>query len=82
MTPPDLIPLSAFDGDWTAYEAELHSIFVREIRDGALHFRGRRVGCRRHPEANGRWASFWHLVQEGGVLHGKEWPHQAALQGA
>lgn len=24
-------------------------------------------GCRRHPEAAGRWASFWHLVQEGRV---------------
>ena len=67
MIPPDLVPFKAFGGDWAAYETELHRIFVEEIAGGGLQFRGARVGCRRHPEAAGRWASFWHLVQEGRV---------------
>lgn len=64
MTPPELLP---FGGEWTTYEAELHRIFVEEIAGGGLQFNGQSVGCRRHPEAAGRWASFWHLVQEGRV---------------
>jgi len=67
MTPPDLLLFDAFGGDWTAYENELHRIFMEEIARGGVQFRGARVGCRRHPEADGKWASFWHLVQEGRV---------------
>lgn len=67
MTPPDLVPFTAFGGDWNAYETELHSIFIAEIAGGGLQFAGVRVGCRRQPETAGRWASFWHLVQEGRV---------------
>jgi hypothetical protein len=67
MTPPDLVLFDAFGGDWTAYQSELHRLFLAEIAGGGLQFRGVRVGCRRHPEAGGRWASFWHLVQEGRV---------------
>jgi len=67
MTPPDLLPFSAFDGDWNAYENELHQIFMAEIARANLRFRGQRVSYRRIPEAAGRWASFWHLVQEGRI---------------
>jgi len=67
MTPPDLLLFDAFGGDWTAYENELHRIFMEEIARGAIRFRDRPVNCRRIPEAGGRWASFWHLVQEGRV---------------
>lgn len=67
MTPPDLVLFNSFGGDWTAYETELHRIFLADIARAALQFRGARVGCRRHPEEGGRWVSFWHLVQEGRV---------------
>lgn len=67
MNPPDLVPFNAFGGDWTAYETELHRIFIAEIARGGIEFRGVRVNCRRIPETAGRWASFWHLVQEGRV---------------
>ncbi|MHB1991656.1 hypothetical protein [Metallibacterium scheffleri] len=65
--PPDLLPLSAFDGNWQNYETELYRIFLEEIAHGGLRFRGLPVRCRRHTEVSGRWASFWHLVQEGPV---------------
>lgn len=67
MTIPALLQFAAFDGDWIAYETELNRIFVAEIARGNLTFRGNKVNCRRLPETAGRWASFWHLVQEGKV---------------
>jgi hypothetical protein len=67
MTPPELVLFNAFGGNWDTYEAELNRIFSVEIACETLQFQGVRVGCRRHPEALGRWASFWHLVQEGVV---------------
>jgi hypothetical protein len=67
MMPPDLLPLSACGGDWGKYEDALYGIFLREIARGGIRYRGWPVNCRRIPEARGRWASFWHLVQEGKV---------------
>ena len=67
MNAPDLLPLSAFGGDWAAYETELHRIFIDDLVNGGVQYGGLRVGCRRHPEVADRWASFWHLVQEGRV---------------
>lgn len=64
MNAPALLP---FNGDWTTYETELYAIFLAEIAQGGLIFRGERVSCRRLPETEGKWASFWHLIQEGKV---------------
>ena len=67
MTPPALLLFDTFNGDWEAYEHQLYRIFVAEIAGGDLQFRGKKVSCRRTPEIAGRWAAFWHLVQEGRV---------------
>lgn len=67
MNPPDLVPFTALGGDWPAYETELHRIFIAEIARGGIVFDGFRVNCGRLPETAGKWASFWHLVQEGRV---------------
>ncbi len=64
MTPP---PLIVFPGDWPPYEADLYRVFRADLLDGGLEFRALPVRCRRLPEANGRWASFWHLIQTGPV---------------
>ncbi len=65
--PPDLITLAAFNGDWAAYEDALHEVFINEIARGGLIFDGLGVSCRRIPESGNRWASFWHLIQEGRI---------------
>ena len=67
MNPPDLLLFNDFGGNWTVYERELHRIFKDEIARAGLEFRGLKVRCRRIPETAGRWASFWHLIQEGYV---------------
>ena len=65
MSPPNLVRFDAFGGNWDVYEAELYRIFREEIAHGGLQFRGWPVNCRRIPETRGRWAAFWHIVQEG-----------------
>lgn len=67
MTPPPLVLLSEYGGDWSRYETALHDIFMQEIVRGSLALDGCRISCRRIPETGGRWASFWHLIQEGRV---------------
>lgn len=65
MTPPLLLDLADYGGDWKQYETALHEIFMQEIVRGNLTLDGCRISCRRIPESYGRWASFWHLIQEG-----------------
>ena len=67
MTPPDLLLLEDFNGDWNTYVDGLYRIFMTEIARGGLRFRNRIVNCRRQKETFGRWASFWHLTQRGPV---------------
>lgn len=62
---PDLIPF-----DWNAIEATIeraYGIFVRDFFDPktSLSFRGRRLAIKRHPEFDGKSATFWHLVTAG-----------------
>lgn len=64
MTLPEMLP---FNGEWKTYEDELYAIFISEIAQGELAFRGDRVACRRLPETAGRWSAFWHLVQAGPI---------------
>ena len=67
MNPPDLLSFNDYGGDWPAYETELNRVFMAEIARGRLTFREEKVSCRRHDEVAGRWASYWHLVQEGKI---------------
>lgn len=62
--PPALI---LFDGNWPLYQRQLSEIFRRDISGRQIQFRGQNISCRRHPEEQGQWASFWHLVSEGYV---------------
>lgn len=62
MPPPRLL---LFGGDWNTYEAELHRIFMLDLVQSDLQFRNKEIRCRQHPVTDGRWATFWHLTQEG-----------------
>ena len=65
MNPPELLLFQDFGGDWNRYEEELNRVFKEKIVHGGLRFQNKRVSYRRIPETKGRWASFWHLIQEG-----------------
>ena len=62
---PSLVRLRAYGGDWNAYLAAVYHRFEQDFKDDPPHFRGLRVGLKRHPIVDGREAIFWHLVSEG-----------------
>lgn len=67
MTLPDLIAFNDYGGDWSAYEDGLYKVFVRDVLQHDLRFRGAKVTARRNPEHERKWAGFWHLISEGRV---------------
>lgn len=60
-----LPPLLEFSGDWSDYVDEVYARFVADLVTSSLHFRGRRVAVRRHPETDGKRYGFWHCISEG-----------------
>ena len=72
VPPPKLLLFEDFGGDWGRYEDALDGVFMRDLAKGNPTFRGKRVGCRKTPEFNKRWAAFWHLIQEGRVEDERE----------
>lgn len=62
---PDLIEFSAYDGDWNAYVEAVYAIFHRDFIASKPRFPGKRVGLKRHPDPDGKTATFWHMVSEG-----------------
>jgi hypothetical protein len=65
---PELVP---FDGDWNQlsnYIDLVYGYFCDDfVRRWPPPFQGARVSLRRHPEFEGKSASFWHLVTKGKI---------------
>jgi hypothetical protein len=62
---PPLLLLEDHGGDWAAYFQAVHAIFARDFEGARPHFRGKRMGLKRHPLIDGMCATFWHMVSEG-----------------
>jgi hypothetical protein len=67
-SPNWLPPILAFD--WNDYNASLdraYAIFLRDFGDSRRlpSFLGKRLAIKRHPELDGKSATFWHLITEG-----------------
>ena len=64
---PALLPC-----DWNAYQETIESayrVFLRDFGTETVRpqFRGKRMGLKRHPELDGKSATFWHFVTEGNI---------------
>ena len=64
---PALVLLADCGGNWTRYVEVLYRFFEQDFLDSAPSFGGYRVGAKRHPEEQGKSATFWHLISEGEV---------------
>jgi hypothetical protein len=64
---PPLLCLQDFGSDFPSYLAALYDVFHRDFVVGRPTFRGHRVGIKRHPQYDGKEATFWHLISEGRV---------------
>jgi hypothetical protein len=67
-TPSWLPPL--LDVDWNKYDETIeraHAVFLADFGNEKTRpkFRGRRLGLKKHPEFQGKAATFWHFVTEG-----------------
>jgi hypothetical protein len=64
---PPLVLFSDYGNDWNAYLNALYAWFKQDFIDSKPSFQGRRLGLKRHPIAQGKESTFWHLIQQGEV---------------
>lgn len=62
---PDLITLEEFGGDFTAYLEAVYEIFKADYVKTQPVFRGQRLALKKHPEFQGKEATFWHMTTTG-----------------
>lgn len=62
---PDKILYASFDGDWNAFIAAAYTIFQRDFVESKPIIPNKRVALKKHPEFDGKAATFWHLTSEG-----------------
>ncbi len=64
---PPLVLLDDFEGDWQAYLDAIYDFFKQDFVNYKPVFQGRRLGLKRHPLSLNKEATFWHMIQEGGI---------------
>lgn len=62
---PDLFLFEESDGDWPLYLSRLHRQFLKDFVDSKPRWVGKEVRLKRHPEYEGKSATFWHMISEG-----------------
>lgn len=62
---PELILLDDYNGNWQEYLAQIYSIFHRDFVQSKPNYKGLTINQKRHPEYDGKSATFWHLISEG-----------------
>lgn len=64
---PPLMEFNDYGGDWNDYLDAIYAAFRKDFVTYKPSFRGRRLGLKRHPEYDGKEATFWHMTSEGSV---------------
>jgi len=62
---PPLVLFKDYGGDWDRYVSALYKYFKRDFVDSTPSFRGTQLALKRHPMAQGKEATFWHLISSG-----------------
>ncbi|MEP3350774.1 MAG: hypothetical protein ABJN96_12600 [Marinomonas sp.] len=62
---PDLVLLNNHDNDRERYLEVVYAYFEQDFVLSKPVFRGTRLGLKRHPERNGKSATFWHMTTTG-----------------
>lgn len=63
---PDLIPFSRY-GNWGAFLDAIHERFLDDFVRSKPTWPGKRFNLKRHPEYDGKSATFWHIISEGPI---------------
>lgn len=64
---PQLITLKDCEGEWKKYLEVIYAIFHRDFVASKPTYAPKRFALKRHPEYDGKAATFWHLISEGPV---------------
>ena len=62
MALPELFP---FKGEWSSYEDDLYQIYLAEIVNAELRFKGLPIRCQYRPATKDKHFGFWHIISEG-----------------
>lgn len=62
---PPLVLFSDYNGEWDAYLEAIYGYFKQDFVNSKPVFREKRLGLKRHPLAQGKEATFWHIIQQG-----------------
>lgn len=62
---PALLLLEDHHGDWQRYFEAVYAAFEQDFVMSKPEFRGKRLGLKRHPEYDGKSATFWHMMSTG-----------------
>lgn len=64
---PELILLETFGGNPTKYFEAVYEVFKRDFVKSKPIYRGRRLGLKKHPQVDGKEATFYHLTHSGDI---------------
>lgn len=64
---PELVTMESFGGNWASFFNAVYNYFHQDFVVNKPVFRGKRLGLKRHPEYDGKSATFWHMMSEGSV---------------
>lgn len=66
---PEWLPLQVlledYGGAWNDYFDAVYKIFHEDFVLSKPIFKGKRLGLKRHPEYDGKSATFWHMISTG-----------------
>jgi hypothetical protein len=66
---PALFLLEAFGGHWERYENALYGLYLDDMANAGLTFRGSPIQYQFRPLVSGKGFGFWHLITEGPDEH-------------
>lgn len=64
---PDVMDLSDFGGNWDDYVESIYAAFYDDFHKSNIVFDGVNLSAKKHPEINGKSATFWHIITSGEV---------------
>lgn len=62
---PELILFQDSQGIWPLYLEKIHQQFIQDFVHSVPSWPNKRVALKRHPEYEGKSATFWHMISEG-----------------
>ncbi len=62
---PDLVLFEDYENNWDNYLSVLYEFYNKDFIKTKPVFRGKKLAVKKHPLADGKESTFWHIIQEG-----------------